>query len=330
VHRISPGLAAVALLTAACGGTADEQAGAAATAPSLTAAAAVYPLAWLAQGIAPDAEVEFLGAGSAEAHDLELTPGQRGAVESADVLLYMGEIGYQPQIEQAAGSAQGEVVDVSEVVGQDRLLTATDAHEDEAHAEGDGEEHAEGESEGEEHAEGEGAVDPHVWFDPALMAEVAERAGAAFAAADPDNADTYTANAERVSADLTALASDIDAALSDCRFDEAIVSHAAYGYLLEPRGYGQHAVVGVTSGEAGASGAELAEIVAEVQREGFTHVLAEPVEGRADAEAVAREAGVEMLEVQPLDVVAEDSADQGYPELLRKQVDAFATALGCP
>lgn len=314
MHRLLPGLAAVALLTAACGGTTDGQAGAAATAPSLSAAAAVYPLAWLAQEIAPDAEVEFLGAGSAEAHDLELTPGQRGTVESADVLLYMGQIGYQAQIEQAAGSAEGEVVDASEVVGQDRLLAAQDAH---AH-------------EDEEHAEAEGAVDPHVWFDPSLMAEVAERTGAAFAAADPDDADTYTGNAERVRAELTAMAGDIDAALSGCRFDEAVVSHAAYGYLLQPRGYGQHAVVGVTSGEAGASGAELAEIVAEVEREGFTHVLAEPVEGRADAEAVSREAGVEMLEVQPLDVVAEDAADRGYPALLREQVEAFSTALGCP
>jgi len=78
-----------------------------------------------------------------------------------------------------------------------------------------------------------------------------------------------------------------------------------------------------------ASGSELAEIVAEVREEGFTHVLAEPVEGRADAEAVARETGIEMLDVFPLDVVEEREAEAGYPALLREQAAAFATALGC-
>lgn len=324
MRRAVCSLAAVALLTAACGGSQSEGTDdtAAATGSALTAAASVYPLAWLAGEVAPDADVTFLGAGSKEAHDLELTPGQRGAVESADVLLYMGGIDYQAQVEQAAGSAGGEVVDVSEVAGESRLLAAADDH---AH-EGE-EEHAEDE---EEHAEGDdGAIDPHVWFDPSIMADVAERTGEAFAAADPDNADTYTANAERVSAELSGMSEQLDGALSGCRFDEAIVSHAAYGYLLQSRGYRQHAVVGVASGEAGASGAELAEIVAEIQDEGFTHILAEPVEGRADAEAVARETGVELLDVFPLDVVTDAQAEEGYPDLVQQQADAFSTALGC-
>ena len=315
---------AVVLVVAGCGepeATAGGEQAEPGDGEGLTVAASVYPLAWVAQQVAPGAEVEFLGAGSQEAHNLDLTPTQRGAVESADVLVYMGDIGYQPQVEQAASSAVGEVVDVALVAGEDRLLPAgEDAHEEEADEEGEAEE---------EHAE-DGAWDPHVWFDAAIMAEVAEEVGEAFAAADPDNAAVYTENAENVRAELLATADEVDALLQgDCAFSEVIVSHAAYGYLLDPAGYTQHAVVGVTSGEAGASGTELAEIVAEIEAEGFTHVLAEPVEGRADAEAVAREADVELLDVYPLDVVSDEQAEQGYPELLLQQAQSFATALGC-
>ncbi len=61
--------------------------------------------------------------------------------------------------------------------------------------------------------------------------------------------------------------------------------------------------------EAGASSGELAEIVEEIEREGFEHVLTEPVEGREGAETVAREAGVDLLEISPLDAVTPDQAE---------------------
>lgn len=334
MRRVLPSLAALSLALTGCGGGGDAPATSDAD-TSLTAVAAVFPLAWIAGEIAPDAKIEFLGSGSAEAHELELTPGQREALETSDVVLYMGDIQYQPQVEEAAATAGGEVVDVSEVAGDRMLAASEDSHahaEEESHAEEgaahEGEE--EGHAEEESHAAAEGAQDPHVWFNAEIMSEVALNAGEAFAAADPDNAETYTANAERVSQELLSTQEEVAQLLGqDCGFDEAIVSHAAYGYLLEPFGYGQHAVVGVTSGEAGASGGELAEIVAEIKAEGFEYVLAEPVEGRADAEAVARETGVELLDIHPLDVVSEDQLQQGYPELLLEQAEAFATALNC-
>lgn len=288
----------------------------------MTAVAAVYPLAWLAEQIAPDAEMEFLGSGSAEAHGLELTPGQRESVETADVVLYLGDIGYQTQVEEAAAAAEGEIVDSSAIAGDDRILaTSEDPH---AHEEAD---HAEGEEAG---AEEEALLDPHVWFDPSIMARIAVQTGQAFAAADPDNATTYTSNAERVSEELLGAQDEIDNLLGqECRFDEAIVSHAAYGYLLGPFGHSQHAVDTVASGEAEVSGGELAELVAEIEEEGIEHVLAEPVDGRAGAEAVARETGVELLDIYPLDVVTEGQQERGYPSLVLDQAETFATALGC-
>jgi zinc transport system substrate-binding protein len=107
-----------------------------------------------------------------------------------------------------------------------------------------------------------------------------------------------------------------------------VVSHAAYGYLLEPFDKRQHALTDVGA-EADPSAGELAEIVDEIREQGFRYVLAEPVEGRAAAEAVAAEAGVELLEVLPLDSVSEDLAGRGLPALVRAQARRFGIAMGC-
>ncbi|MDP8986923.1 MAG: metal ABC transporter substrate-binding protein [Actinomycetota bacterium] len=311
---------ALLLVVPACGdGGGDEDA---AATRQISAVAAVYPLAWAAEHVAPDAEVSLLAAGGLEAHDLEITPGQREAIQRSDVVLYVGDIGYQPQVESAVESAGGEVVSLSEVAGDQRLLEpGQDPH---AHEEAEA-----GEGGGQPAGEGEPVVDAHIWFDPEVMADVATRTGEAFAAADPDSAEAYGRNAAELSEELAGLRGDLDEILGgDCRHDEAIVSHEAYGYLLEPYGYDQHGVTG-TNPEAGASSAELAELVAEIEREGFDYVLTEPVEGRQEAETVARETGVELLEISPLDAVTDEQAEAGFPSLVRHQAAQFARALGC-
>ena len=335
-------LLAVPLLLCGCGtqaASSSDDVGTmqdAAAGADLTAVAAVYPFAWLAQQVAPGAEVDLLQ-GAQEAHDLDLSPMERAAIETADVVLFTGPIDYQPQVEQAVASAGGQVVSAVEVAGEDALLPAAAGahdHDEEQHG-SESDESQPDEPHGEaahssagESAEAE-AVDPHLWFDPAIMAEIALATGEAFARADPGDAATYRSNAGEVATQLRSLESELaDLLGGQCRFDEAIVSHAAYGYLLTPFGISQHAVTDVGA-EGDASAAELAGIVSEIRAEGFTHVLAEPSEGRDGAEAVVREAGIELLEVVPLESVTEAQAATGLPDLVRAQAASFAAALGC-
>ncbi len=276
----------------------------------LTAAASVFPLAWMTERVAPGVELTFLVGGGAEVHDVELSPGDRQALETADVVVYLGGIDFQPQIEQAAAASTGEVVSVAETVGEGALRSgAAHTDEEDTHADVDG-------------------LDPHVWFDPSLMAEVATSIGTAFASADAANAVAYDANAAGLAEELTALDGEIDSLLADCEFSEAIVSHEAYAYLLEPRDLGQHGIAGQDP-DAGVSPAELAALTEEIQAEGIPAVLAEPIEGRGDAEALAGEAGVDLLEIDPLGSVTHEQYEAGYPAMLREQAEAFATALGC-
>jgi zinc transport system substrate-binding protein len=127
---------AVQLSVAGCGGG-DAGAGAGGT----KVAAGFYPLAFAAEEIGGGrVEVANLTPAGAEPHDVELSVRDVERVRSADVVLFLGD-GFQPSLEEAAGSTEGKAVDL--LAGLDRF---------------------------------EG--DPHVWLDPVRFAEVAERIGA--------------------------------------------------------------------------------------------------------------------------------------------------------
>lgn len=300
----------IVLTLAACGTpAADAGTGAVATA---------YPLAWLVAEIAPELELTSLASRGQDPHDLELAPQQRATLETAGLVVYLGDIGFQPQVEAAIPSAQGEVVSALDVLGEDRLRPIAGGHEE-------GDEHDEGE--GDEHDEGAG-IDPHLWFDASLMADLATAVGQAAAKADPSGAEEYARNAAATAGMLDDLADEISAMLSDCSADTVIVSHEAYQYLLAPAGLEQHGISGA-GGHTGASPSDIADLAAEIRAEELPAVLTEPVEGRKDAEAVAAEAGVELIEIYSLDVVDEAQAVKGFPQLLREQAAAVAQAAGC-
>jgi zinc transport system substrate-binding protein len=124
---------------AGCGGDAGADDG------RTEVVAGFYPLAFAAEEIGgAGVEVANLTPAGAEPHDVELSVRDVERVRSADVVLFLGD-GFQPSLEEAADSADGEAVDL--LAGLDR-------------------------SEG----------DPHVWLDPVRFAAVVERIGAALGA----------------------------------------------------------------------------------------------------------------------------------------------------
>lgn len=333
IDRIGTVLLTLALLAGACTGEpgqpaagpeGDGQASGEAG-QGLVVVTSTFPAAWLAERIAPGAQLAHLASGGQGVHDLTLSPGDRTDLTAADVVLFVGEVGFQPQVEEAVSDAEGEVVSFAEVAG-DRLLPVPGRGgeaDDHGHEGDDG-------HEGEDGHDDEGLVDPHVWFEPAIMQDVAEAVGEAFAAADPDRAGAYRANAEAAATELAEVRAYADERLGgDCGRDAAIVSHEAYQYLLEPHGHDQVGISGA-GGHAEATPQRLAELTERIEARGITAVLVEPLEGRRDAEALAREAGVELIEIHPLGSVDDATRSRGLPAMLTEQIDAFAEALDCP
>jgi zinc transport system substrate-binding protein len=298
------GLAAVLTLVAVgTAGCADEPAGSA----GLLIAATPWPLAWLAESIAPGAEIQGLGAAGQDPHDLDLAPGDQELLQRADLVVHIGDVGFQPQVERAAGRRDGPVVAVAE---EARSLLLPAAHE----------EHGPG--------EGVGAVDPHVWFDARTLAATAPAIAQALAEQDPANAAAYRSRAAATAAALRGLHQQVAAMLGRCRVRNAVVSHAAFAYLLAPHGLSQLSV-SESAGHGDPSPAHLAELATTVRSQRLAAVLAEPVEGRDAARTLARETGVALRDVDALE--NPPAADQvlGYPALLRRQAETFADVLEC-
>ncbi len=294
-------LAAVALLAAGCSSsTAGDR---------RTVVASFYPLAFLAQRISgPGWEVLDLTPPGAEAHDVELGIEDRAAIENADLVAYLGDIGFQPQVEAAVEEASGVVVAAADGL---ELL------EGEAHEEEEGETH-----EGEE----ELTADPHVWLDPVTFATVEERVTEGLVSADPDGRDGYEERAAELRAELEALDGEFQQGLQGCRFDTMIVSHEAFGYLAQRYGLGQLGVAGLEpEGEPTAERlAEAAEFVRE-QRAGAIFYEA-GAEAQQVAETVASDAGVPALPLYTLEGQPE-SGD--YLTVMRDNLESLREGLDC-
>jgi zinc transport system substrate-binding protein len=130
-------LLAIACGTSACGGSS-----AATDARTSDVVASFYPLAFAAAQVGGDrVTVANLTPAGAEPHDLELSPRDVSRIRSADLVLLMGH-GFQPQVEDAAGTSQ-------------RVLRLLD-------------------TQGLRTRPG----DPHVWLDPLRYALIVRRIGA--------------------------------------------------------------------------------------------------------------------------------------------------------
>jgi len=306
--------AALILAIAACGSDTDTEQASSDSAP-MAVVVGFYPLEFLAERVGGDlVEVSNLAQPGAEPHDLELAPQQVQEVAEADLVLYMAD--FQPAVDDAvAQNAEETAFDA---------LTATDlaeGYEELGHEEEEGE-HSD-EEEGEEHEES--GLDPHVWLDPTKYAELATAVADRMGEADADNADTYSANAESLVAELTTLDEEFETGLADCERNEIVTTHNAFGYLAARYDLEQVGIAGL-SPEDEPSPQELDEVRQFAEDNGVTTIFYEEAVTPEYAETVADQVGATTAVLSPLEV-----ADEGedYLSIMRDNLSTLEEALGC-
>ena len=288
----------------------------------LQVVAAFYPLQYVAPQVAGDrAEVANLTRPGGEPHDLEIAPADTAKIVDADVLVV--ESGFQPAVDDAVEqNSTGEVVDAAEVV---ELLPAGEEHAGESaeeHAE-----HAEEEGHSEEEGHDHGDVDPHFWQDPEGMARLADAVADRLSDVDPDHAEEYAANAERLRGELTDLDTAYAEGLADCERSTVVVSHDAFGYL-EKYGLTMEPIAGLSPG-AEPTPADLARLQDLIGSDGITTVFSERLVSPRLSESLARDSGVETAVLDPIEGLSDQTADQDYLSLMRSNLAALQKADGC-
>ena len=305
-HRHVAGLIPLAALAlTGCATDSETSTAGTADAPTLSVTASFAVLQEAVQRVGGNhVTVTGLTPPGAEPHDLELTPKAVAGLQDASLVVYLH--GFQPAVDDAVASLPATAAfDVTD----DARTTLTGV--DDGHDHGDTE-----------------ATDPHFWLDPTRLADVATALGERLATTDPKNATEYRSNAATYAAELTALDEEFTAGLAQCASTELVTGHAAFAYLADRYHLHQVAVTGL-SPEAEPTAADLAEVAAHVREAGVRTIYAEPLVSAALVETLARETGVEVLVLDPVEGINDASAGTTYGEIMQANLATLRTGQEC-
>lgn len=264
--------------------------------------ASFFPMYDFARQVAADrAQVISLVPPGVEGHDWEPSPQDVAQVRRARVFVYNGA-GFEPWADKL----------IKEAAGPSTVVVAASAGLTVARAGGDG------------------GLDPHVWLDPILAKGEVEAIRAALERGDPGGKAAYAANADAYGLKLTALDTRFDTGLRDCARRDVVVSHAAFGYLTRRYRLEQIAVMGLAP-QAEPSPAALAAIVRTARERKVSAIFLEPLVSPRLAETLAREVGVRLLTLNPIEGVTKQEATEGagYLELMARNLESLREGLGC-
>ncbi len=261
--------------------------------------------------------VQILDA-NADAHDFEPTSDHLKAVTDADVIVANG-LHLDDWINELRKSSGTDAPLVIASTG----ITPLEADEDE-HAHEDV--HAADEA-GHDH----GAEDPHVWMDPANAKIMVTNIEKGVAAAAPDNAATYAANAEAYRTKLTELETTLDTMIAQVPLAQRriVTDHDAFGYLTAR--YKIQTVGTIlpslsTSAEPNAK--ELAQLATEVKKANVRVIFPEAAISPKLSEALAKETGATIGTVLYADSLGpEGSGADTYIDMMTSNMTALVEGM---
>lgn len=166
-----------------------------------------------------------------------------------------------------------------------------------------------------------GESDPHVWLDPVRFAAVVRDIGKVLRRAKP---------AEDLAGELAQLDSDYRESLQSCGRPVLVTSHAAFVHLAARYSLRQQSLAGA-SPESEPGPRAIERLVERVRRSGATTIFAEPLVSDRLAATVAREAGMDVALLDPLESLTEERLEAGedYLTVMRDNLATLREALAC-
>jgi zinc transport system substrate-binding protein len=203
-----------------------------------------------------------------------------------------------------------------------------DEHKHEEHAEDkshsdhddhDHEEHAEHKDE-HGHAHGDGK-DPHVWLDIDNAKTITMAIATTLSKNDPENAETYTANAKSMIKKLASLDADLEKSLADNLSQKYIVFHDAYQYF--EKHFGLKEAISVTlNPEVQPSAARIKELQHEVEENKITCLFSEPQFSPKVLKVVSENTTATIATLDPLGSQIDKGEDQ-YFQMMSSLANSF-------
>lgn len=313
---------ALALVAAGCGSdTSDTASGGT---PTVVVTTSI--LGDIVENVVGDeATVEVLMPAGVDPHEFELSAAEAAQLQDADVIVANG-LGFEAGMADALDAAEDAGVPLIEVApGLDPLSLADGAHAHEE--EGSHEEEAHGEEDAGE------ALDPHVFTDPARMADGVEQLATSLGAEVPALAGGVVAEqAAAYAEDLRAVDQEIEDQLRAIPADQRVLvtNHEVFAYFADRYDFDVVGTV-VPSGTtlAEPSSQELTELAEVVEENDVPAIFADASSPTDLAEALAQESG---LDVEVVALFTESLGEPGsgaetYLDMLRANSAAITAAL---
>ena len=256
-------------------------------------------------------------------HEYSLRPSEAAALQSADLVFWIGP-DLTPWLEEAIETLApaADLTTLMDIDGTVQLEFREDAvfeaHDHSDHADDD--DHDDHDDHG-DHA----GHDPHAWLSPKNAMTWLEVIAGRLSAVDPVNSDAYVANAASGRAVIEALMDEVDATLDPVRGRAFIVFHDAYQYFETDFDVSASGAISI-SDASDPSPARIAEIRGQIAEQGVDCVLAEPQFNPGLVATVLRGSDAQMGIVDPLGADLELGAEL-YPQLIRNLSNALAECL---
>lgn len=253
------------------------------------------------QVVGDEANVELLVEAGTEPHDFEPSAKNIAEIQEADAFVYENENmeTWVPELLESVDQEKVAVINATE--GMVLLPGGEEGHDHEHEDEAD-EEH---DHEGHSHA-----YDPHVWLSPERSIGLVENIRDQLVAQYPDKKEVFEKNASAYIEKLTALDKEYKDTLSQAQQKYFVTQHTAFAYLALDYGLKQVSITGVSADED-PTPARLAELTDYVKEYGIKYIYFEENASKSVAETLAKEAGVELEVLNPLESLTNEAMKNG-------------------
>lgn len=253
----------------------------------------VRPLELIARAIVGDqGQVRAIIDAQDSPHHFTLSPGDRLAVEAADLLLWIGPE-FEVFLERFFQRQQARP--------RVTVLTLTDLVR---------------------HSLADGSIDPHVWLDPVNAIHIARSLATRLSELDANHAQAYQANYERFADRIGSLQSQLESTLAVYRDLDYAVYHNAYQYFEQRFGL-SHGLALVSNPEVAPGMRQTLMTRSELVALAPACVLLEPDYNPDLLNTLLNGRDIKQVPVDPLGY-ALSTSDDSYPALLESIAAAFA------
>ena len=291
-------------------------------APAVEVVASIKPIHALVAGVMGEAgEPRLMVTASASPHTYQMRPSDAEVLNSADLIVWVGE-GMETFLDRpiAVLGSGAEVVTLHKAAGME-LLPGREGgiwHDDE-----DPEVHVD---QHDDHGHDHDEFDMHVWLDTGNAGRIVDLVADALIRVDPGRAGIWRANAQSMRTRIDALEASLRERLAPVRQRAFIVFHDGYGYFEHAFGLNGKGAVAVDPARP-PSAKRLAELRGALDEHDIRCVFTEPQFEPDLVQTVIEGTGVRTEALDPLGVDVEPGPDAWF-EIMRGLGDAVVGCLG--